>query len=54
METAKCVINCIETGEEIVQNQTKEKYEKLSYETVELVEEETITLSCWKSVPSSC
>lgn len=32
----------------------RKEYEGLSFETVELIEEETISLACWKSTPSSC
>ena len=32
----------------------KETYEKLSFSQVELIEEETISLACWRSTPSSC
>lgn len=31
-----------------------EQYDGLAFETVELVEEETISLACWRSAPSSC
>ena len=31
-----------------------EQYDGLAFETVELVEEVSISLACWRSAPSSC